>query len=64
MSDCHQCAIAAVNAKEAFNRVVKATRDGRRNVLPNGNIDWDSFCGAVEGSLDHALTSNLKRKKR
>ena len=63
MSDCPQCSVAAVNAKEAFNRVVDATKDGRRNLLPNGDIDWDSFCGAVESSLTYSLKPNPKRKK-
>ena len=63
MSDCPQCAVAAVNAKEAFNRVVRATMDGRRNILPNGNIDWEAFVGAVENSLTYSLKPNPKRKK-
>ncbi len=62
MSDCPQCAVAAVSAKEAFSRVVDATKEGRRNILPNGDIDWDAFCSAVEHSLSYAL-SPKKRKK-
>lgn len=62
MSDCPQCALAATQAKSAFNRVVDATIDGRRNILPNGNVDWGSFRSAVENSLTYALS--LKGKKK
>lgn len=63
MSDCPQCSVAAVKAKEAFNRVIDATKDGRRNLLPSGDIDWDSFCDAVESSLTYSLKPNPKRKR-
>ena len=62
MSDCPQCAVAAVNAKEAFRRVVNATKEGRRNVLPNGDIDWDSFCSAAESTLSYALEPKKGKK--
>jgi hypothetical protein len=61
MSECPQCAVAAVEAKAAFNRVLDATIEGKRNVLPNGNIDWESFRGAVEGSLSYALSQRKKK---
>jgi hypothetical protein len=63
MSDCPQCAIAVSQAKAAFNRVVDATIDGRRNILPNGNVDWESFRAAVENSLTYALSSSSRKKK-
>ena len=64
MKDCPQCSVAVVNAKEAFSRVVDATRNERRNILPNGDIDWDAFCDAVENSLTYALTPRAKKGKR
>ena len=63
MSACPQCSVAAVNAKEAFNRVVDATVDGRRNILPNGNVDWQAFKNAVENSLTYALTPRSKKRR-
>ena len=64
MSECPQCAVAAVKAKASFNRVCDATMlKGGVNRLPNGDIDWDSFRKAVDGALGYALAPSKRKRK-
>ena len=63
MTDCPQCSVAAVKAKDAFNRVADATQRDGVNKLPDGSLDWDSFCKAVNSSLAFALTPTSKKRR-